>query len=178
MTLLDIVLNHYNVTQKELRLKTRKWYLREPRYLVCWLHYYYSETTIADIGFMIYRDHSTVLAAIDEVNRKVAKSWQMAEAVKEIENKAISAGFKLIFSYGRNITPRDKYTYPTFKLRPPKAVANNTDNVTLLRLRRRTALVEYMGELKQKAATEDSFTKLIHLESKIRRLKGEIIDLL
>lgn len=83
--------SQFDVSAEELQSRTRKRSISFPRQVGMYLTRKYTDSSLADIGKLYNRDHSTVLHAIDAVTREMAGNASAREQIailsKKLENR-------------------------------------------------------------------------------------------
>lgn len=67
--IIDLVCGSYKVSPEDLSSKSRLKRIAEPRSLVCYLCRRYTDLSLAEIGRLINRKHTTVLYAVDRIEQ-------------------------------------------------------------------------------------------------------------
>lgn len=83
--------SQFNIKVEELKSRTRKRSVTFPRQIAMYLTRKYTETSLADIGSLYNRDHSTVLHAIRVVTRDMSRNSSANEQImllcSKLENR-------------------------------------------------------------------------------------------
>jgi len=83
----DIIAGQYKVSVDELISRSRKRSVSFPRQIAMYLTRKYTEESLADIGNLYNRDHSTVLYAIKVINRDIAQKNAVRQQVDLLGDK-------------------------------------------------------------------------------------------
>lgn len=79
--------NQFNISIEELKSRTRKRSFAFPRQIGMYLTRKYTDISLADIGSLYKRDHSTVLHAIRVITREMSRNSSTKEQVEILCNK-------------------------------------------------------------------------------------------
>ena len=83
--------SQFNINIEELKSRTRKRSIAFPRQIAMYLTRKYTEISLADIGSLYNRDHSTVLHAIRVVTRDMSRNSstneQIALLCRKLQNR-------------------------------------------------------------------------------------------
>lgn len=77
----------YNISIEELKSRTRKRSVAFPRQIAMYLTRKYTDNSLADIGGLYNRDHSTVLHAIRVVTRDMSRNSSIKEQISLLCDK-------------------------------------------------------------------------------------------
>jgi chromosomal replication initiator protein len=91
-TIRDFVGCQFNVSVEELQSRSRKRAITFPRQVAMFLTRKYTEESLADIGSLYNRDHSTVLHAIKVITRGMARKTSIKEQMKMLCTKLKKTG--------------------------------------------------------------------------------------
>ncbi|PIE68850.1 MAG: chromosomal replication initiator protein DnaA [Deltaproteobacteria bacterium] len=83
----DFVVSHFQVSVKELTSRSRKRSVTYPRQVAMFLSRKYTDESLADIGALYNRDHSTVLHAIKIINRDMQRKTSVREQLELLYKK-------------------------------------------------------------------------------------------
>lgn len=86
-TIRDIISSQYKISVEELTSRSRKRVVSFPRQIAMYLTRKYTEESLADIGNLYNRDHSTVLYAIKVINRDIAQKNTVRQQVELLKDK-------------------------------------------------------------------------------------------
>ncbi len=86
-TIRDLVGCQYNVSVEELRSRSRKRSISFPRQVAMYLTRKYTDQSLADIGSLYNRDHSTVLHAIKVITRDCSRKTSIREQIEMLSRK-------------------------------------------------------------------------------------------
>jgi chromosomal replication initiator protein len=78
-TIQSFISGQFNISVEELKSRTRKRSIAFPRQIAMYLTRKYTEISLADIGSLYNRDHSTVLYAIRVVTRDMSRNSSVKE---------------------------------------------------------------------------------------------------
>jgi len=79
--------NQFNISVEELKSRTRKRSVAFPRQIGMYLTRKFTDTSLAEIGGLYNRDHSTVLHAIRVVTRDMSRNASVKEQIEILNNK-------------------------------------------------------------------------------------------
>ncbi len=85
----DLVSHQFQVSVEELLSRSRKQAISYPRQIAMYLTRKYTEASLADIGTLYNRDHSTVLHAIKVINRDIAQKASVKQQIAILSDKLI-----------------------------------------------------------------------------------------
>lgn len=80
----DLIGSQYRVSAEELRSRSRKRSVAFPRQVAMYLTRKYTDKSLADIGSIYNRDHSTVLHAIKTITRDMSQQTSVREQVERL----------------------------------------------------------------------------------------------
>ena len=83
----SFISGQFNINVEELKSRTRKRSVSFPRQIAMYLTRKYTDASLADIGKLYNRDHSTVLHAIRVVTMDMARNSSMKEQISILCNK-------------------------------------------------------------------------------------------
>lgn len=83
----ELVSCQFNVSMDALRSKSRKRAITFPRQVAMYLARKYTDDSLADIGKVLHRDHSTVLHAIKVVSNKAVRDTSISAQLDLLSNK-------------------------------------------------------------------------------------------
>ncbi|XCN73912.1 MAG: chromosomal replication initiator protein DnaA [Candidatus Electrothrix aestuarii] len=83
----DVISSQYKISVDELTSRSRKRAVSFPRQIAMYLTRKYTEESLADIGNLYNRDHSTVLYAIKVINRDIAQKNTVRQQVEMLKDK-------------------------------------------------------------------------------------------
>ena len=86
-TIQNFIGGQFNISIEELKSRTRKRSIAFPRQIAMYLTRKYTDDSLADIGGLYNRDHSTVLHAIRVVTRDMSRNSSVKEQVSFLCNK-------------------------------------------------------------------------------------------
>ncbi len=92
----NTILRHYKISMEELRSKSRKADLVEARQVICYFLYQRLDISLAKIGAIILRDHSTVLHSVKKVQEYIETYKHFRERLEKIE-KDIDKKIKILY---------------------------------------------------------------------------------
>lgn len=78
----DLVIDQFKVSEEELKSKSRKRSITYPRQIAMYLTRKFTQDSLADIGGLYNRDHSTVMHAIKVITRDMARHSATKEQVE------------------------------------------------------------------------------------------------
>jgi chromosomal replication initiator protein len=83
----DMICSQYKLSVDELSSRSRKRAISFPRQIAMYLTRKYTEESLADIGSLYNRDHSTVLYAVKVINRDIAQKNTVRQQVELLTDK-------------------------------------------------------------------------------------------
>lgn len=83
----DVISSQYRVSVEELTSRSRKRVVSFPRQIAMYLTRKYTEESLAGIGNLYNRDHSTVMYAIKVINRDIVKKTSVKQQVEMMTDK-------------------------------------------------------------------------------------------
>lgn len=83
----ELVSSQFKVSVKEMQSRSRKRIVSFPRQVAMYLARKYTEESLADIGKVLHRDHSTVLHAIKVVARRAIKDGSVSAQLDLLSDK-------------------------------------------------------------------------------------------
>ena len=83
----DLVGSQFKVSVKDMQSRSRKRIVTFPRQVAMYLCRKYTEDSLADIGKLFHRDHSTVLHAIKVVTSLTARDTSVGAQVDLLSDK-------------------------------------------------------------------------------------------
>jgi chromosomal replication initiator protein len=83
----DLIGSQFRVSIDDLRSRSRKRSVSFPRQMAMYLTRKYTKKSLADIGDMYNRDHSTVLYAIKVITKDMSRETSIREQVELLCNK-------------------------------------------------------------------------------------------
>ncbi len=83
--IINIILKHYKIKRKELVSRSRKRELVEARQVFFHFAYQRLDISLAKMGAILLRDHSTVIHSIHKVQEYIETDKQFREKLNEIE---------------------------------------------------------------------------------------------
>jgi chromosomal replication initiator protein len=83
----DLIGSQYRVSVEELASRSRKRAVTFPRQIAMYLTRKYTDESLADIGSLYNRDHSTVLYAIKVITRDIARKESLRQQVEMLTDK-------------------------------------------------------------------------------------------
>ncbi|MCI5148043.1 MAG: chromosomal replication initiator protein DnaA [Candidatus Electrothrix sp. MAN1_4] len=83
----DIISSQYKISVEELTSRSRKRVVSFPRQIAMYLTRKYTEESLAHIGSLYNRDHSTVLYAVKVINRDIAQKNTVRQQVDLLKDK-------------------------------------------------------------------------------------------
>ena len=83
----ELVGSQFKVSVKEMQSRSRKRAVSFPRQVAMYLARKYTEESLADIGKVLHRDHSTVLHAIKVVSNRAIKDGSVSAQLDLLSNK-------------------------------------------------------------------------------------------
>ena len=86
-TIQSFIGNQFNISVEELKSRTRKRSVTFPRQMGMYLTRKHTDISLADIGSLYNRDHSTVLHAIRVITRDISRTSSVKEQVEILDNK-------------------------------------------------------------------------------------------
>ncbi len=85
----DLVSSQFNVSIGDMRSRSRKKVVTFPRQVAMYLARKYTDSSLADIGKVLHRDHSTVLHSIKVVTSKAVSDGSVSAQLDLLSNKVI-----------------------------------------------------------------------------------------
>lgn len=86
-TIRDIISSQYRISVEELASRSRKRAISFPRQIAMYLTRKYTDESLANIGSLYNRDHSTVLYAVKVINRDIARKNTVRQQVEMLQDK-------------------------------------------------------------------------------------------
>ena len=86
-TIRNFIGNQFDISVEDLKSRTRKRSVAFPRQIGMYLTRKYTDTSLADIGGLYNRDHSTVLHAIRVITRDMSRNSSTKEQIEILSNK-------------------------------------------------------------------------------------------
>ncbi|OEU83702.1 MAG: chromosomal replication initiator protein DnaA, partial [Desulfobulbaceae bacterium C00003063] len=83
----DLVSSQFNVSIGDMRSRSRKKVVTFPRQVAMYLARKYTDSSLADIGKVLHRDHSTVLHSIKVVTSKAVSDGSVSAQLDLLSNK-------------------------------------------------------------------------------------------
>jgi len=83
----ELVSSQFNVSIKEMQSRSRKRAVSFPRQVAMYLARKYTDDSLADIGKVLHRDHSTVLHGIKVVSNRAIKDGSVSAQLDLLSNK-------------------------------------------------------------------------------------------
>jgi chromosomal replication initiator protein len=83
----DVISSQYKISVEELTSRSRKRVVSFPRQIAMYLTRKYTEESLAGIGSLYNRDHSTVMYAIKVINRDIVKKTSVKQQVAMLTDK-------------------------------------------------------------------------------------------
>jgi chromosomal replication initiator protein len=83
----EVISNQYRVSVEELTSRSRKKVVSFPRQIAMYLTRKYTEESLAHIGNLYNRDHSTVMYAVKVINRDIAQKNTVRQQVEILKDK-------------------------------------------------------------------------------------------
>ncbi|MCI5221473.1 MAG: chromosomal replication initiator protein DnaA [Candidatus Electrothrix sp. AR4] len=83
----DVISSQYRIPIEELTSRSRKRAVSFPRQIAMYLTRKYTEESLAGIGSLYNRDHSTVMYAIKVINRDIIKKTSVKQQVEMLTDK-------------------------------------------------------------------------------------------
>jgi chromosomal replication initiator protein len=83
----DIISSQYRISVEELTSRSRKRAISFPRQIAMYLTRKYTEESLAHIGDLYNRDHSTVMYAVKVINRDIAQKNTVRQQVEILKDK-------------------------------------------------------------------------------------------
>jgi chromosomal replication initiator protein len=83
----DLIGSQFKVSVDDLRSRSRKRSVTFPRQVAMYLTRKYTKNSLADIGSMYNRDHSTVLYAIKTITKDMSRQTSVREQVEMLSAK-------------------------------------------------------------------------------------------
>jgi len=83
----ELVSGQFNVSVTEMQSRSRKRSVSFPRQIAMYLSRKYTDDSLADIGKVLHRDHSTVLHAIKVVSSRAMKDGSVSAQLDLLSNK-------------------------------------------------------------------------------------------
>lgn len=89
-TIINIVTSHYNISEDEIMSKKRASNIVLPRHIIMYFCRTLTDNTLADIGKRIGgRDYTTVINALDNINKKYTEDINLKNTIDMLRKKII-----------------------------------------------------------------------------------------
>lgn len=85
--ILDFIGDQFQVSAEDLKSRSRKRSISHPRQVAMYLSRKFTKESLADIGGMYNRDHSTVLHSIKVINREMARQGNTRKQIELLSSK-------------------------------------------------------------------------------------------
>ncbi|PIE60144.1 MAG: chromosomal replication initiator protein DnaA [Desulfobulbus propionicus] len=86
-SILDFVGDQFNVSVEDLKSRSRKRSISHPRQVAMYLSRKFTKESLADIGGIYNRDHSTVLHAIKVITKEMARQGSTREQIELLSSR-------------------------------------------------------------------------------------------
>lgn len=110
MTIIHYVADSFGTTVHEIIGKSRTKCVVIPRHTVCYLAFKHSGMSLTAIGRRLERDHTTIINAIEVIEKRMDNSPVLASMVSEIEQRLLSLPYD----------PRTHYPRPSMASQPQR----------------------------------------------------------